>query len=504
MLDGDLFFEGNNSNHADGESLYYFKNEEYEYQLPKSQFVETERIESADIFLFKGGFNYINSSSVLFQIQDHSIEEIVKNSQFYRVLKRNEANKASLKRAYDHLNDSEVFNYFIYIFSTLRDLYNREQEDVNFISEVFKFIEFKSYFDTLILSKNSISKKILDEELCMLFGDFYILCDQKDANENSLLVWDLINLALVEILKEGRSTAPDNLQVINYSNLSYIASKLEYPVAILNEGGSVVLFNDQFSALNILPSNLLDYQDDDWIDINDKFYKIRKNNIDLIGSVFVLIASRKQEGLKLDNQSELGIITGSIAHELNNPVAGILAAVTILEFEEWDDENLKLLKDLKDSAVRCKELVDTFLGFSRYKVRETLIKPLGGVVEQALSLLRFRVIESGSNINVEIADDIKRVECKGVVLPMVIYLLFGELLTLLSHKKLIDENINKTLCLDIMVSETNLIVKVKSFPLTSSDKKVLNQKLIIHLLEMDNMGLRIKDDGFELSSAIPA
>lgn len=499
MLGGDLFFENADEN-KENEILLYYQCENSTFPNELKKLKETDDESKADLFLFSDGYNYINSNSSLFPYDAMSWDIILTDSLFYRMLKRSEKSKTSISRADESIKEVESFNYFIYLYGIIRDVYHRTMEGEEFLAEVFRILEFKNIFDVVVISKSESSNFQLTEQLCLIRDELLVLCNLKDECNDNLLTWDLVNLAISEVCKEVKVSTTDEASVLNYSNLSYIVSKIEYPIAIVNDDGAVVLFNDLFSALNILPSNLLDYQDDDWIDINDQFYKVKKNKIEAVGSIFVLIMSKKKDGIKLDHQSELGIITGSIAHELNNPVAGILAAVTILEFEEWDDENLKLLKDLKDSAIRCKELVDTFLGFSRYKVSGLSTKPLGLILDQSLSLLRFRVIESGLNINVDIQKEIKKIECKSVVLPMVIYLLFGELLTLLSHKKLIDENIGKTLCLSVELNDNCLIVLVKSFQLSSADRKSLSQKLIIHLLEMDNMGLKIRDDGFEISS----
>jgi signal transduction histidine kinase len=83
---------------------------------------------------------------------------------------------------------------------------------------------------------------------------------------------------------------------------------------------------------------------------------------------------------------ELGIISGSIAHELNNPLGGIRILLELLK----EDENMSSKSDSKDldilmsSTNKCIDIVSELLNFTRVKKSESPgdIKTLKDYFEQ--------------------------------------------------------------------------------------------------------------------------
>lgn len=63
---------------------------------------------------------------------------------------------------------------------------------------------------------------------------------------------------------------------------------------------------------------------------------------------------------------ELGLISSSIAHELNNPLGGIISYLQILQMELAKDHYLQIeLKDMNLAAQRMKQIIENLLIFSR-------------------------------------------------------------------------------------------------------------------------------------------
>ena len=66
--------------------------------------------------------------------------------------------------------------------------------------------------------------------------------------------------------------------------------------------------------------------------------------------------------IKSVSSEELGIISSSIAHELNNPLGGILAGLSVLLLEDLEMENRLSLEEMKRGTERCRQLINIFLG----------------------------------------------------------------------------------------------------------------------------------------------
>lgn len=295
-----------------------------------------------------------------------------------------------------------------------------------------------------------------------------------------------------------------------YSLWEEALAKIPLPLALINIKGDLVVYNQSFTKLNLSPRDCLQFNDEETIEVNGNFFKlgrieIEKDDWDSFLFLFYnqeMMSSESSDGqnLKSISSQELGIISSSIAHELNNPLAGILAAIGLLELEDWDSEEVEALNEMKTSAKRCKSLVEIFLGFSRARDQQQKEGPIRNALGQSLDLLRFRMIESDVRIEVDIenaTEPFKRYINLSLC-SMILYLVLGEVLTLFNHYRLVlgDQSL-KVLRASYREEKDRVILTFDhDFELSS---KITSSKLIQYLVDVQGLELEMENNRIILS-----
>lgn len=278
--------------------------------------------------------------------------------------------------------------------------------------------------------------------------------------------------------------------------------QIPFPIAMFSEDGNLVKFNDLFAQLRVLPGQCLEFSDEESVELNQDFYLIRKDKVSLKNNSLILMsfyqdheATTRRKDLSTMTSQDLGIITSSIAHELNNPLAGILASIVLLELEDWDQEGEEALGEMKESAERCKDLVRIFLGFSKASSSYQDFGELQTGLVKALDLLRFRMIQDETMIDV--VHEKKHQKNFGVsvsipVATMVFYLIFGELLTQYNHQKLIaEESLAKNL--EVLTLEDNKVFSIELPENIDIQLRLRNSRLLQYLINI--LGLELTIEG---------
>lgn len=123
------------------------------------------------------------------------------------------------------------------------------------------------------------------------------------------------------------------------------------------------------------------------------------------------ITDEKQLQKKLmhsEKMAAVGTLAGGVAHEINNPLGGILAFVQLVMREVGDGHScMEDLKEIEDAALRCKKIVRNLLDFSRQELDEEMSYVfLGEMVQKTMAVISLNAKAVDVDVKLELDDDL--------------------------------------------------------------------------------------------------
>jgi PAS domain S-box-containing protein len=116
------------------------------------------------------------------------------------------------------------------------------------------------------------------------------------------------------------------------------------------------------------------------------------------------------ERLRSEKFSALGRLTAGVAHELNNPLMGIINFAQYLKSEtEPGDERFEVMGDIERETRRCMDIVTNLLAFSRTSPTSAAPREpvdVAQIVKQVLKLLEYRLRKMDITVDLQPGDDL--------------------------------------------------------------------------------------------------
>jgi two-component system, NtrC family, sensor kinase len=134
-----------------------------------------------------------------------------------------------------------------------------------------------------------------------------------------------------------------------------------------------------------------------------------KNNR-LVGSIHVAkdISNEKllqQQLIQSEKLSAIGELISGIAHELNNPLTGVMGYSQLLQLrKDLDDRAKENLLKINNLALRCQKIVQNLLSFARKQKPERTLSDINDILEKTVELRSYELQVN----NIEITRELNR------------------------------------------------------------------------------------------------
>ncbi len=243
------------------------------------------------------------------------------------------------------------------------------------------------------------------------FGSIFFLRDKdraftKDENEFLLRVSEAVSLALDRL---GHLQQSENLREQWQATFNAISD----PVLLINSNYEVLQANTsgekrskQNSFVQPKCYQMLFERDTTCPNchLGKKFRIESKSEIldvssqkidDLYFNLYHDISSKirmERKILETVRMAELGTIGSSIAHELNNPLGGILSFVQLIKMDlKPDSPYLPDINEMEEGVKRCRDIIQNLLGFTRNpEVDEVAEIDLKDVISRAIKIVELQ------------------------------------------------------------------------------------------------------------------
>ena len=123
--------------------------------------------------------------------------------------------------------------------------------------------------------------------------------------------------------------------------------------------------------------------------------------------------------LRVEKLASIGRLAAIVAHEINNPLAGILVYARLVlkrldrraDTASHTDETRKHVETIAAESARCGEIVKGLLQFSRQTKPNVKQNDLNDIISESLRLVRHKIELSGARAVIQCDPDLKQIVC---------------------------------------------------------------------------------------------
>ena len=298
------------------------------------------------------------------------------------------------------------------IFSTIREFKDEngnEGFDVITISPIYndegKIVQLleasRDITDRIKLEREAQKSYIFFQNVIQSTVDGIVVVDTK----GNVLIFNegmenLTGYTAQEIMEQGHLSSFYNIDVAK-ENMRKMRSDQYGPVGKLNPTSMSITTKTGEEIPVTLTASIITIDDKETgsVGVFTDMREILKMRKDLEEAHLQLVQSEKI--------ASVGRMAAGVAHEINNPLAGIMIYAELLKEELKDDkQQLKDVQEVIDQTLRCKKIVSELLEFSRQTVGKASSFSLEDMINKTLNILVNQAIFQDIEVSKDIEPDI--------------------------------------------------------------------------------------------------
>ncbi|MFA5156636.1 MAG: ATP-binding protein [Candidatus Omnitrophota bacterium] len=218
----------------------------------------------------------------------------------------------------------------------------------------------------------------------------------------------LVNM-IMEIRQKGTDSAKE-LDIYSEDEIGELASAFNLMVKDLNKSHREVLKYAETLETKVQERT---------VELEEANGQLKRAYEQLKQAQFQLIQSAKM--------ASIGQLAGGVAHEINNPLTGVLNNVQLIRMQaemkkEFNaDDFMAILQAIEESAFRCKKITEALLNFSRGSTGQFRRISPNELIKKVINLVAHEIQLENITIHTEFADGVPEVTGDVQLLQQVIF-----------------------------------------------------------------------------------